>query len=81
MVTAKATEACVDSAGASTGTLAYAAKCYQGSPSAYLDRPIAGYVNFCPAMLDTAIDGFQTQVSTVCLERFALKLFALDCLP
>jgi hypothetical protein len=39
VVTAKATSSCVTSGGASsTGTLAYASKCFQGSGSVYLDR-------------------------------------------
>ena len=43
-----------------SGTLAYASTCQRDQN----DRPILGYANFCPAMMDTSEAAYQGQLST-----------------
>jgi hypothetical protein len=75
IVTAKATGSC------SGSVLAYASKCYQGSGALHLDRPVAGYVNFCPALLDTAKAEYPSQLSTAIHEVTHALVFSSSLYP
>jgi leishmanolysin-like peptidase len=74
-VTAKATTHCTGGGG---GTIAYASVCFTSGNN---DRPVAGYVNFCPSHIQTVPESWNAQESTAIHELthalgFTAALFA-----
>lgn len=67
----------VNTAACGGGTLAYASTCQRDQN----DRPIVGYVNFCPSQLSNAANAWVTQKSTAVHELFHAVGFSSGSWP